>query len=79
MPSLAPLRLSHAREVQFFAMGELDGRPYLVYAKRKATETSVRVMVPVTSVASERQPASLTGLHLLHVRVLTNAEILRVS
>lgn len=79
VPSLAPLRLSHAREVQFFAMGELDGRPYLVYAKRKATETSVRVMVPVTSVASERQPASLTGLHLLHVRVLTNAEILRVS
>ncbi|WFD18905.1 Rho guanine nucleotide exchange factor [Malassezia caprae] len=66
VPSLAPLRLSNAREVQFFALGELDGRPYLVYAKRKATETSVRVMVPVASVASDRHPAALTGFHLLH-------------
>jgi len=79
VPSLAPLRLSNAREVQFFALGELDGHPYLVYAKRKATETSVRVMVPVASVASERHATSLTGFHLLHVRGSTNAEILRVS
>lgn len=78
VPSLAPLRLSHAREVQFFAMGEVDGRPYLVYAKRKTTETSVRIMVPVASVASDRQPATLTGVHLLHVRCTTDPEILRV-
>lgn len=77
-PSLTPLRLSHPREVQFFAIGQVDGRLYLVYAKRKTTETSVRVMVPVASVASERQPATLTGVHVLHVRDSTYSEILRV-
>lgn len=51
-PSAPPMKLSGTRDVQFFALGALDGRPLLVYAKRKATETSLRILEPVLGSSS---------------------------
>lgn len=74
--SVAPLRIGGTRDVQCFALGELRGRPMVVYAKRKTSESSVRVLTPLTEPGRSGQPEQLLGFHLVHVRAAADPEIL---
>lgn len=67
VPSVAPIRLDGARDVSFFSLGYVWGALHLVYAKRKTTETSVRILALQTSTKSDSLGhASLKGFHLVH-------------
>lgn len=55
---LAPEKLGGNRDVLFFAVGELEGRRTVVYAKRRTNETSIRLLEPVGSGAAA-EPRSL--------------------
>lgn len=60
----APVRLGGVRDVHFFTLGRVHGAPLLVYAKRKTSETSVRILSLQTMHDGGRP--MLTGFHLLH-------------
>ncbi|WFD30797.1 Rho guanine nucleotide exchange factor [Malassezia sp. CBS 17886] len=72
-PDLAPLRVSGAHDVLFFSVGCVFGRDVLVYAKRKSSETSMRLLEPVVSAPPPpdksrwraRRPAALTGFRVV--------------
>ena len=66
-PSVAPIRLGGTRDVQFFALGETWQGPMLVYAKRKATESSIRLLTPITIRVPGTDEDVLTGFHMQQV------------
>lgn len=63
--SAAPMRIGSGRDVHFFSYGHVHATPMLVYAKRKTTETSVRLLTPQTSLDAAGQ-TMLTGFQLVH-------------
>ena len=55
-----PQKLSGDKEVQFFAVGELNGRILVIYMKKKGMDSIFRVLEPVVDKINERakQPVS---------------------